>query len=1730
MLAGLLLISFTLSYVPAEGVTGFGIFAGKLYNLTTKAFAANASGDNIGEGTTQSTNNAEGGGPRVADDAGTTQSTNNADGAAPLTEEDDDLYEETTEYRISPDSVTASYDAYNKMDGWNGRKVHKASDKTYAITISTGATAGKSLLFFGIRYKAEDGSTRRQYVFPQVDAYNRTEAMLNYYADGSNITNTYGKSVIEKYNYTEKVKPVTSLDSWTTVDYAFETEAVIKEVLSVEVYMETGGVDSKTGEVTKSGWNGQGISIYKVNSYKGYEEYGLVSGQQFLDFEGYLIAEVQNPTGDTLSTSGVDKMFVVGEGSNTNALKLTTYDNKSKVKKFSGEDDLYSIRLDIADIYGAGIEEFTNYSANKIGTNDNIMENMVLEVQYQDVNNWTRKVYLPVLLSAYGMIGEQLKGEVIYGFGLRGDTIAFEGKLPGYKSLLSTTMYTGSMAESKLNENGISNNRALNSAVTGDSISLAGISIYQGGCMPYLGTGTATDGKQYKCSTVEYLFGSSVPMMYYTTTDDKGRSISKNGKDQITMIKYNSKNPLIAANSGEGRYMVTVKTANETGAGTNNNVNMRFYYTDSNGRQQVTAYKSIKKSAANYMGDWKTDNNTDFISGSGLEEGGKVSYLLDEDDILSFVGMQASIDGGDVWIMDNVLISYVESYDKRRAYLKEETSGGLKSNFRLERNCVAGVVFELQQCRAVVADDSTTKVDVNDILHPSSKKDDTDDEGTGINKKKTNGDETTTASGNPTGQVPKFTGLQVFPNRTYTISFNSEETLDIRDVDYSTVKYNMTYDQTSIDWGFFKKRKTYSIGVNVAKDDIADLGNGDAGSSNHFYFQLVFANGNSAYVLANQQMTSDGFRSGVTERFSISTNQDYGAIKGIRIIPEDLSTAADPFDKLNIDSIDISEDTSGGCYVTYVIDDIGWIDIEYYDEEEKVSLRGRKGRSQNEIAKYFPLSYTTTSVKVLCEMALGGWEGDTPQFVGTVKADVIYEDKNGVERRLTQDIVRRLAEYYEIKASAVESTNGTKERSGTNADGTGYTSVPDWMFRPNHTDRFTLDPIPNLKRIKSIELIATTQNGSPSVWNVKSFSLSQVLKDGGLQHTANEELYRNMDTTPLCTVRTDENSGSEYIESTKTEIGKPGSIGPIVFPDHEFVWEADDIVTPVTRMPDTTDDEFNIYVYPAVGSIKEIKKNEKLGSKKRAVKASVDYDTPFSKLMTTGMKEMTLGTDAMGNVMYYAKGVNAKNTINLSKMNVSCSDNSILFNHAVVQHLRNGVVIGSYAYSLFDQAGTYGGAQGTLELYNRFSDDTEEDVFIAIDEDTKKQALVNEANDVAVSFFYTSTIDDVDGDKSEYQSPYIYLTDLGIYNISGGMFVDVHSKIPYVKEITGYTITAYGAIKGRVNGACAQVKNVPKDANGVAVSSDAANSYASQRSYTSFNRCFDLSGKFTNHKATSHKCYGENGVTPVEVTFNTSGSSMTLKDSKKSKISMNFNYTNYLGVTEAIFIDDITKFIDNDTNRFVAKETQTIRFFIPEMKDKMNITSAEVYFEDEDAYWTIDDVNVVFGLGADTIGRVGEQIFRGDSDENIMRFNNIKLTTDVSTKDDMVRVEDHEYSFVAYGGDVITGTANITGTTSKAGVEVKAYKMVGDTPDELKGDELTSTKNTFKFSVPKNNTSEIVKYKIVVKAKDDPTIMDVIYITVPGKTSSSSSSDTDTTNPFTPPTTEDIGDGDPDSE
>ena len=88
----------------------------------------------------------------------------------------------------------------------------------------------------------------------------------------------------------------------------------------------------------------------------------------------------------------------------------------------------------------------------------------------------------------------------------------------------------------------------------------------------------------------------------------------------------------------------------------------------------------------------------------------------------------------------------------------------------------------------------------------------------------------------------------------------------------------------------------------------------DAGSGNYFYFQLVFENGTSGVVLANQQLSSDSFRRGITESFQIKTTQNYGNIRSVRIICDNTSSTSDVFDKLNIENITVTLQGNTGFF------------------------------------------------------------------------------------------------------------------------------------------------------------------------------------------------------------------------------------------------------------------------------------------------------------------------------------------------------------------------------------------------------------------------------------------------------------------------------------------------------------------------------------------------------------------------------------------------------------------------------------------------------------------------------------------------------------------------------------------------------------------------------------------------------------------------------------------------
>lgn len=89
----------------------------------------------------------------------------------------------------------------------------------------------------------------------------------------------------------------------------------------------------------------------------------------------------------------------------------------------------------------------------------------------------------------------------------------------------------------------------------------------------------------------------------------------------------------------------------------------------------------------------------------------------------------------------------------------------------------------------------------------------------------------------------------------------------------------MSYDQCTSNLGLAKVRENYTVEVQVQSGTISLLDSyGDNGSRNRFYFLLEFENGVSGYVLANQQLSADGFRSGSTESFTVSTNYDYGEL------------------------------------------------------------------------------------------------------------------------------------------------------------------------------------------------------------------------------------------------------------------------------------------------------------------------------------------------------------------------------------------------------------------------------------------------------------------------------------------------------------------------------------------------------------------------------------------------------------------------------------------------------------------------------------------------------------------------------------------------------------------------------------------------------------------------------------------------------------------------------------
>ena len=1641
-------------------------------------------------------------------------------------------------YSIKPDpDDEEKYSDYGAVSAWKDRQSIQAPSNTYCMHVGTGATQGDTVLYYAIEYTDVNDVTRTQFVFPSIDAKDRSDALLKYGANGKALNQTYGGNMLKEFNYSEDLQSEDPLAAWSVQDYVFQTDAEVKKVDNIKIYLGQGS------------WNIQGLEIYKVDSYKGYEEYGIVSGKQFLDFEGYKVSEVVKTNSQvTFSTSGADAVIVIGESEDVNQYcTLKNFSKGESEKKYAVENYVYSFRMDFVDQMDAGIETFANSNGQKVDSfKDNIVEDIVIEFQYKDKSGWTRKVALPVILSSYGCVLEKEKNGTILGFGQRGDTLAFMGLFPDMDYIVgNVTLSVGKAARDRLAESGInvsngtgSMKQSMNNTTT-DDIQIAGISFYKGACMPYIQDGIDSDGKKVQGATIDYAFEGS-PFTYFTTTDERGRLVKPGGKEQFKLTAYKSGATLTASSSARNKFLVTVSTSNIKKCGTTNDVTMRFKYDTRDGQHNKTTLYNVKNAAVEYMGTWPATNGKDFIGSIALTEGSTISFLIDAINLKQFTGVDVNLLGDDEWQLNNLTIDYVERFEKRHAYVVDKTVSGVTTHFWIDRSMVSAQIFNMGGSAVTVLDKAGDAVYGNGSKIQNNKKPLTDKDGKVVTDKDGNPvyiDADDVVEGRAVGDEQFFAGGTGY-------SFNFTNNTTVEDVDrrqYKDVLYVMSYEDTAVDWGFFKEAKTFDVTVKVADDPDYDNGDGDSGSKNYFYFQLDFSNGNSAYVLANQQLTADGFRSGKSETFTIKTNRDYGDLLGVRIIPEDLSSETDVFDKLNIEKITITEKTSGGAFMNYVIDNVGWIEIDYRDELESVTPGGQKARMQKEISRYFNITDKQKSVRLLCEIVTLPWDNDYLQFQGSVMAEVVYvSSETKTIQTMSFDVVQYIAEYMNKTAKSVETSTDPNSQV-VKAAGLNTISDPEWMFRPNHTDRLIFPAIPDLGTIKSIQFTAQTRNGYPAIWNIGQITLSQITSDSGsIQLTTNEEYLRDIDAQELC------RSTNSKVVSTTLPIGKAQRTSVFNFTDNQIVWVSDAWATPVSRIPESNSDTVNVYLHPSPGSYNVDDVN---------VSISYQYGIPFSKYMQISYENLYTSGSGTEDAIFYVRGLKAANFVSPGKLEVQCTNTYMAFDYAVVQHERNGVIIDTYEYYFFDSSAILG-IEASPSSRRQYTDRTEEKVILDFGKDTEEQNLVPETNDIAVAVHYTSTIDPT---GYEYTSPYVYLTDVGYKTISEGLWAEIPFKVNNVDKVTGYSIAAYGNLKGTIDESAIYAYDISDENDSqslVTLEEEALE--LTFKNYAPVMESYKLTDNLKKHKSKVNEYYGPDTVTPIFFDFTTASATTKGEGGTRAKIKATFHYIDYRKVERTKTYDDLSQYIIGKNKEFLTNETQTVKIFLEEMGSEFDLISVELlpYFdtivtekdisevvedaanekeeedakkaeaekngetpdakiddpdnpsaetilektiENQNASWTIHSVKVTIADGQITpLERKVEKTFSGLQQGGEIIFNSASLISSINqngTGD--YTITSVPPNFLAKKDDIFTG--KVTVINSLNGFGVKVYRKVGDAREDITQDNIVidNAANKFWFVVPEskdpyNNTV----YELAIYPKDDPDTQDIVYVTV----------------------------------
>lgn len=1402
-----------------------------------------------------------------------------------------------------------------------------AAQNTYIFEVSSGTRLGggaaENVLYFIVGYTTTDGAKRSIVLSPSEDAISNGFAQAS--AVGSRSDRRATVEATFGYQTTALDKRV-ALSSVQTDQMMFTTPAQVQSIDKVQIFgRKADGF---------SDWACQGMRFYRVDTIYGLEMYGWYSSAGYIDFSGEVIAEAALGGEGNFRWNNSAGMFTIvsyGASGGLGGVPLVTTATKESyeashaathvgLKHESQAASRVMFRIDFADATFAGFESLAGSyglgSRTKISTLK-FCECAALTVRYTDIYDCIREITLPLVINAVGQAAEVLGDAEIVGYAQQGDSIALSAMLPDYKSINSTSVTIGE--EKACAVSGISTtdaaqrnteHRARAAKTADDSISYTCFAVYQD-----VAVSIALDG-----ATVRYRFeaGPNNPIRYSTATSSSGVTLYADRETMITMQAYRDSMVLEPADRQE-RYLITISTDNVSNAGTESDVMLRFRYTTLSGEEAESIEYNAREYVRQFYGEWP-GNVDDFAYRYGFRDGGSVQFIIPIKNVKTFTNVSVKVNGDDDWQFSGLNIAMVKNYEGRTASWAEINSNALQSHVRYDRR----------------VDTQPVCFSIGRTYEPDAERNDNAE-----------GDN----SGGLGTLIQNDASFHEFDGRSREVSTKE-------DVNWAELRHFMTYNDALKDLGFTKERCLYKVDVHVAGDKV-NADDDDCGSKNLFYFRLIFENGVSGCTLANQQIMGDAFRTGAVTPIKISTSQDYGDLTAIQIIPDSQDGNGDIYDKLKIDKIVVTQETTGPMSPTWIAgssseDGLGWIGISYRDPGEYTSNKGAQGRSLSELATTYEITETSLSVKLLIGITTGAYgqkpgrddKGNlvsVPQdaFSGGVALGYRYIDSNGVIHSIEPSI------------DAVEAMNnyaarpGVKKRTvdGVTEDVSYTVSDPAYQFREGKTDYFfvTIQDIAQLLDL-SLEIRSSVVTdwsiSAINAWMIRGEGTRYINSRGEYDYRYEEgetpELVASWDRDenlikPLQVYRTLQNNGIALISNI------PFKENHIELSKDAGTWSS-----AVRREPQLRNDSLNLYLYPATGE-KAANPND------YNLKASVRYtDAGTTETMQISAGTLNKGVDPNGRTVFYATGLSVTNMDGLLGVDVTTDVTRAILapiSYGVLQRVREGVLIDTYRLGELPNADP----SGSMGISNVEQKTGVQRVLLQVSEATGRQQLSAESNDLAVALHFRTN--DISG--NEYRSKYVYLTDQGYTSVSGGQVLELDYALGDVSELTGVSLAATGALDITLS----SIYLANQDAEGSFIQSWGVHPSAEGIVPSAIRA--DYSAR--------------DNVEVLTLRLKTAENAKGALSSTQGPVRMTLGYYDEYGVLRTQVYENIRPYIV-DGNGFAAGETDVVQMLIPGISE-IRWVELEPWHDtgEAQASWKLEQLSAELGLGGSPITKTPDQ-------------------------------------------------------------------------------------------------------------------------------------------------------------